>query len=161
MLKVFLIGFLCVALTHQFKSGDGEIDSGEMFGKRDLNAIKDSHAKDEEKFDVRQSKEDQHHGDATYYKPNGRNTACGKKHGNNDLIVALPFHYWKTANPNKDPMCTKSIRVTNPKNGKNVTVKIQDKCGGCKGDDIDLSLGAFQHINNPSVGRFKVNWVFV
>ena len=161
MLKVFLIGFLCVALTHQFKSGDGEIDSGEMFGRRDLNAIKDSHAKDEEKFDVRQSKQDQHHGDATHYNPSAGYTACGTKHGDEDLIAALPFHFWTTPNPNKDPMCTKSVRVTNPQNGKTVTVRIQDKCQGCKGDDIDLSLGAFRQINDPAVGRFKANWIFV
>ena len=100
-------------------------------------------------------------GDATWYNPSVGLTACGTYHGDQEMIAATAFSWWTSPNPNLDPMCKKSARVTDPASGESIIVAIKDKCGGCKRDDIDLSLGAFQKLRNPDVGRFKVNWEFI
>lgn len=100
-------------------------------------------------------------GDATYYFQGGGITACGEGFNDNDLIGAIAFSWWTEDNPNNDPNCQKSARVTDPSTGKSVTVRIKDKCGGCKRGDIDLSVAAFKSLRPLSVGRFPVRWDFV
>jgi len=100
-------------------------------------------------------------GDATWYSPSVGLVACGTHHGDDEWIAATAFSYWTTGNPNVDPMCNKRARVTDPASGKSVTVRIRDKCAGCKRGDIDLSSGAFKQLRDLGVGRFKVNWDFV
>lgn len=98
-------------------------------------------------------------GDATYY--NLGLTACGEVFHNSDYVAAIAFSYWTTPNPNKDPMCYKRARVTDPTNGKSIVVAIKDKCSGCKLGDIDLSPTAFEQFRNKDVGRFTVSWDFI
>jgi expansin (peptidoglycan-binding protein) len=45
--------------------------------------------------------------------------------------------------------------------GKSVTVKVVDKCPGCKTDDIDLSPAAFQRLAPLPAGRIQVTWNYV
>lgn len=100
-------------------------------------------------------------GDVTWYNPGVGLTACGTHHNDNELIAATAFHYWTNPNPNNDPMCQRRARITNPSNGKSVEVQIRDKCAACRGDDIDLSKGAFERIADLGVGRFRGNWQFI
>jgi len=100
-------------------------------------------------------------GEATYYDLSVGLTACGTQHSNSELVAATSFSWWTSANPNNDPMCRRTAVVRNPSNGRSVTVRIRDKCWGCKREDIDLSPAAFQALGVPlSVGRFRVNWDF-
>lgn len=44
--------------------------------------------------------------------------------------------------------------------GKTVTVKVTDRCGGCKGKhDLDLSPAAFAKLADPKEGRLHgIEW---
>ncbi|KLO11976.1 barwin-like endoglucanase [Schizopora paradoxa] len=102
-------------------------------------------------------------GDATYYAPGLG--ACGKTNGPNDLIAAASYklfdHYpGATANPNKNPICGKSL--TAKVNGKSVTVKITDRCAGCQGEgDLDFTPAAFKKLAPLSAGRLHgMKWSF-
>lgn len=88
-------------------------------------------------------------------------TACGKSFTDDELVAAIAFSYWTTANPNLDPICGRLVRVEDPQNGKFVDVRIFDKCGGCKAGDIDLSPAAFQKLKDFGVGRWQGRWKFI
>ncbi len=79
----------------------------------------------------------------------------------NDFVAATSFSYWTTPNPNLDPMCRRSARVTDPSTGRSVEVRIKDKCSGCASGDIDLSPAAFRQLRDLGVGRFRANWDFI
>ncbi|KAF8880749.1 RlpA-like double-psi beta-barrel-protein domain-containing protein-containing protein, partial [Infundibulicybe gibba] len=80
--------------------------------------------------------------------------ACGHENTASDLIVALNApQYGNGGN------CGRNVRITYK--GKSVVAKIVDKCPGCKSGDLDLSPAAFDRLANQSVGRIKVDWVFV
>lgn len=100
-------------------------------------------------------------GDATWYHLNGGITACGERFTDQDLVAATAFNYWTHPNPNLDPMCQRRARVTDPTSGRQVVVRIKDKCGGCRSGDIDLSPAAFRQLRDLGVGRFRVNWDFI
>ncbi|MGI5506932.1 cysteine/serine endopeptidase inhibitor [Lentzea sp. CA-135723] len=86
--------------------------------------------------------------------------ACGTKiNAATELLVAAPAALWTTPNPNNDPLCRKSIRVTH--NGKTITVPIRDKCPSCGSNKIDLSRPAFAKLANPDVGIINVTWQIV
>ena len=86
--------------------------------------------------------------------------ACGTKiNAATELLVAAPAALWTTPNPNNDPLCRKSIRVTH--NGKTITVPIKDKCPSCASTKIDLSQPAFSRLANTSVGIINVTWQIV
>ncbi|KAF8997412.1 RlpA-like double-psi beta-barrel-protein domain-containing protein-containing protein [Cyathus striatus] len=103
-------------------------------------------------------------GDATYY--DAGLGACGITNTNADYIVAVSTKYFDTfpgyqgGNPNKNPLCGKNIRATYQ--GKSVTVKVTDRCGGCAYGDIDLTPTAFSKLAPLSVGRLHgVTWNLV
>lgn len=51
--------------------------------------------------------------------------SCGQTNTDTELVAALNAPQMNNgANPNTNPMCGKQIKVTNPANGKSVTVKI-------------------------------------
>lgn len=85
---------------------------------------------------------------ACYYhnKFNGRTTASGEVFSNKKLTAAhkkLPFGT--------------QVKVTNPQNGKNVIVLINDRGPFTKGFEIDLSKKAFDQITHDSnAGKIKV-----
>lgn len=51
--------------------------------------------------------------------------SCGQTNTDEELVAALNApQMMNGANPNNNPMCGKQIKITNPANGKTVTVKI-------------------------------------
>lgn len=98
-------------------------------------------------------------GTASYYNDAGYG-ACGTQiNAATQMLVAAPAALWTTPNPNNDPLCRKSIRVTH--NGKTITVPIKDKCPSCASNKIDLSQPAFARLANTSVGIINVTWQIV
>ncbi|WP_033288850.1 cysteine/serine endopeptidase inhibitor [Amycolatopsis jejuensis] len=98
-------------------------------------------------------------GSATYYNDAGYG-ACGQQiNAATQMLVAAPAALWTSPNPNNDPLCRKSIRVTY--NGKTITVPIKDKCPSCDSTKIDLSLPAFRSLANPDLGIIRVTWSIV
>lgn len=67
--------------------------------------------------------------------PGGHNAAT-------QLLVAVPYSWWTTANPNNDPLC-QGISVKVSYGGKTLTVPVRDKCPSCDSTHIDLSRPAF------------------
>jgi rare lipoprotein A len=80
---------------------------------------------------------------ATYYSSglHGRRTASGIRFSNHQPMAAHPSL----------PLGTK-VKVTNPRNGRSVIVRIVDRCR-CS---IDLSQGAFRAIGSLGAGRIPV-----
>ncbi|KAK3384834.1 RlpA-like double-psi beta-barrel-protein domain-containing protein-containing protein [Podospora didyma] len=99
-------------------------------------------------------------GDFTYYAVGLG--ACGWWNNDSELVVAMAagdFDPSPGGNPNKNPNCGKKIKATY--NGKTVTVKVVDRCAGCKKGDLDFSPTAFSKLANKSLGRIKGKWEFV
>ncbi|MET9226468.1 cysteine/serine endopeptidase inhibitor [Lentzea sp. NPDC003310] len=98
-------------------------------------------------------------GTASWYNDAGYG-ACGTQiNAATQMLVAAPAALWTTPNPNNDPLCRKSIRVTH--NGRTITVPIRDKCPSCPSNKIDLSQPAFSSLANTSVGIINVTWQIV
>jgi expansin (peptidoglycan-binding protein) len=98
-------------------------------------------------------------GKATYYNDAGYG-ACGTwLNAASEMLVAVSYTWWTTANPNNDPICQHSVQVTY--NGKTITVPIRDKCPSCDATHIDLSQPAFQQFANTSVGVIPLTWKFL
>lgn len=58
---------------------------------------------------------------------------------------------------NGNPNCARKAWVT--VKGRTVEVRVVDKCGGCKYEDIDLSPAAFKALGlDLGVGRIKGTW---
>jgi peptidoglycan lytic transglycosylase len=86
-------------------------------------------------------------GMASYYAKNfhHRKTASGERFDNHAMTAAhktLPFGT--------------EVKVTNPDNGKSVTVRINDRGPFVKGRIIDLSRAAFSQIADLNRGTIKV-----
>ncbi|SDL96200.1 Rare lipoprotein A (RlpA)-like double-psi beta-barrel [Lentzea albidocapillata subsp. violacea] len=98
-------------------------------------------------------------GTASYYNDAGYG-ACGTRiNAATELLVAAPAALWTTPNPNNDPLCRKSIRVTHK--GRTITVRIKDKCPSCASNKIDLSQPAFSRLADTSLGIISVTWQIV
>ncbi|WP_329790474.1 cysteine/serine endopeptidase inhibitor [Lentzea sp. DG1S-22] len=98
-------------------------------------------------------------GTASYYNDAGYG-ACGTQiNAATEMLVAAPAALWTSPNPNNDPLCRKSIRVTH--NGRTITVPIKDKCPSCPSNKIDLSQPAFASLANTSLGIISVTWEIV
>ncbi|WP_436519901.1 cysteine/serine endopeptidase inhibitor [Actinoplanes sp. HUAS TT8] len=103
-------------------------------------------------------------GTATYYNDAGFG-ACGTPiNAATEMLVAVSWTFWTTANPNADPLCQGvSVQVTY--NGQTITVPVKDKCPSCDATHIDLSQAAFGRFastdpaNTPGV--LPVTWKFV
>jgi expansin (peptidoglycan-binding protein) len=94
---------------------------------------------------------EEHSGDATYYAP-GTTGACGIKTPTDKLVAAMGASVYSKAN------CGQCAEVTGP-NGS-VIVLLNEKCGACQGDSLDLSTQAFTQIADKSAGRVKMTWHF-
>ncbi|CAO3653857.1 unnamed protein product [Mucor fragilis] len=96
-------------------------------------------------------------GEGTYYDVGLG--SCGQTNSNSEMVAALNAPQMKNgANPNNNSQCGKSIRVTNPANGKSVTVKLVDTCPPCASGDVDLSPKAFAAIADMDLGRIPIKW---
>jgi rare lipoprotein A (peptidoglycan hydrolase) len=98
-----------------------------------------------------------HTGEATWYEQKGIHGNCGDVHQDSDMICAL-----KTELYNGGSHCGKKVHITNPANGKSITVIVADSCPSCKNNDhIDLSTGAFDAISSRDLGDVPITWQFV
>ncbi|GAA2532036.1 hypothetical protein Ahu01nite_096220 [Winogradskya humida] len=103
-------------------------------------------------------------GTTTYYNDAGYG-ACGTQiNAATEMLVAVSYRWWTTANPNADPLCSGiSVQVTYQ--GRTITVPVRDKCPSCDATHIDLSAPAFAQFastdpaNTPGV--LNVTWKFV
>jgi len=98
-------------------------------------------------------------GDGTFY-GTGSN-ACGGVDHDTDFICAAAHGLFDsypgaTGNPNNNPICGK--KLTAHYQGKSVTVKVTDRCGGCEGNSLDFSPAAFKQIADPNLGRIQMTW---
>jgi len=75
----------------------------------------------------------------------GRTTASGERYNAYKKSVA---HRWL-------PFGTK-LKVTNPRNGKSVVVRVNDRGPYVDGRTLDLSYGAFSSIAHPGQGVLSV-----
>ncbi|MFE2914150.1 cysteine/serine endopeptidase inhibitor [Kitasatospora indigofera] len=100
-------------------------------------------------------------GKATYYDDSGYG-ACGTQiNAATQLLVAVPYSWWTTANPNNDPLC-KGISVKVSYGGKTLTVPVRDKCPSCDSTHIDLSRPAFATFAPLGQGVINgITWQFV
>jgi hypothetical protein len=98
-------------------------------------------------------------GTSTWYNDAGYG-ACGTQiNAATDWLVAAPYSYWTTPNPNNDPICALSIEVTYQ--GQTIRVPVRDKCPSCDAGHIDLSAPAFGSLANRDIGVINVTWKFV
>jgi len=97
-------------------------------------------------------------GVATYFFQNGVAGACGRVHGDYDLICAMDARRYGDTGV-RSPLCGRSVRITNTRNGKSVTCYVADACPTClNSNSIDLSVGAFQSIANLEEGEVPIVW---
>ncbi|PWW78739.1 plant expansin-like protein, partial [Tuber magnatum] len=102
-----------------------------------------------------------HTGEGTFYDP--ALGSCGIVSSSSDPVCAISHLLMdakKTADPNKNPLCGSTILVSY-NGGKQVPVKIVDRCVGCAQDDLDLSPSAFEAMGaDKNAGRVKIAWGF-
>jgi len=94
-----------------------------------------------------------HSGVATYYRATGKGNCSFE--ASDDLMVAAI----NTADYDEATLCGGFLSVEGP-SGK-ATVRVVDRCPGCKKGDIDLSKQAFEQIAPLSAGRVPVSWQVV
>jgi rare lipoprotein A (peptidoglycan hydrolase) len=100
-------------------------------------------------------------GDATFYYQGGAAGACGNYRKDSDFIAAIDYRRYGALDK-KSLLCGLQAKVTNHKNGKSVTVTIEDACPTCKNQDsIDLSKAAFLQIATEAEGEVPVTVEFV
>nr|VWO99416.1 N/A [Ganoderma boninense] len=102
-------------------------------------------------------------GDATFYTPGVG--SCGRTSTASQMIVAVDIKTIQSfpgagANPNKNPMCGRKMRVSKGK--KSVVVTVVDTCPGCAVGSVDLSPAAFKKLAPLSVGRLHdIKWTLL
>ncbi|OCH93426.1 barwin-like endoglucanase [Obba rivulosa] len=100
-------------------------------------------------------------GVATFFYQNGVAGACGTVHSDWDVIAAIDQDRYGDSGV-ESSLCGQQVLITNPANGKSVTVTIADDCPTCKNSDsIDLSLGAFTQIATEEQGEVSISWHFL
>jgi hypothetical protein len=100
-------------------------------------------------------------GFATFFTQNGVAGACGTVHKDSDFVAAMDYRRYGNLSV-KSALCGKQVKITNPANGKSVTVTVADACPTCKNSNsIDLSVGAFKQIATEEQGMVGINWSFV
>lgn len=96
-------------------------------------------------------------GRATFYTGAAGRGACG-------LSASAPWDTLYAAVNRADWMgslgCDACLQVWDD-DGDSVTVRLVDRCPGCKPDEIDLSKPAFRRLSHPRNGRASVSWRFV
>jgi hypothetical protein len=97
-------------------------------------------------------------GDITYY--TAGLGACGiTSDGDVQKVVALP-HVLMGPESNDNPYCGKTITITCIATSRTTTTIVADKCMGCEGFSIDLSIAAFLDLDDLAVGRTNATWYF-
>lgn len=94
-----------------------------------------------------------HRGAATYYAATGKGN-CSFDASDDLMVVAI-----NTADYADAALCGGYLNVDGPE-GK-VTVRVVDRCPGCKMGGLDLSKQAFKQIASLSKGRVPVTWQVV
>ncbi|TRM62744.1 RlpA-like double-psi beta-barrel-protein domain-containing protein-containing protein [Schizophyllum amplum] len=96
-------------------------------------------------------------GTATYFYQNGVAGSCGTVHADSDYVAAMtPDEYSRSGD-----ICGKSVHITNTKTGQSVDVTVADTCPTCTtGQDIDLSVAAFQAIGVLDDGVESISWSY-
>ena len=87
--------------------------------------------------------------------------ACGTVNTDTDSIIALPYEFMGDIS-NGNPYCGRSLTILNPSNGNSAQATVEDKCMGCEGRSIDLTLALFQAVaGDLSLGRVQgIQWWF-
>jgi len=100
-------------------------------------------------------------GFATFFYQKGNPGACGTVHSDYDLICAIDQDRYGNSGVTSG-LCGQQVQITNNANGNTVVVTIADDCPTCNnGNSIDLSLGAFEKLADPSVGQLDITWGFI
>jgi len=100
-------------------------------------------------------------GFATFFYQGGVAGACGTVHKDSDFVAAMDYRRYGNLSV-KSALCGKQVKITNPANGKSVTVTVADACPTCKNSNsIDLSVAAFKQIATEEQGMVGINWSFV
>ncbi len=94
-----------------------------------------------------------HRGEATYYRATGTGN-CSFEASDARLVAALNSQDYASA-----ALCGAHLAVVGPA-GK-VTVRVTDRCPGCKPGGLDLSREAFARIAPTAAGRVAVTWQIV
>jgi len=92
-------------------------------------------------------------GEATYYRASGKGN-CSFDTSDDLMVAAINTRDYATA-----AMCGAYIAVSGP--GGSVTVRVVDRCPGCRQGGLDLSRQAFERIAASGAGRVKVTWQIV
>ncbi|KAG7092514.1 hypothetical protein E1B28_008865 [Marasmius oreades] len=78
-----------------------------------------------------------------------------------DLIAAIDVERYGDPNT-QSVLCGKQVSITDIANGKSVVVTIADACVLCENENsFDLSLAAFQALDNLSAGILSIEWSFL
>jgi expansin (peptidoglycan-binding protein) len=96
---------------------------------------------------------DLHSGEATYYAATGKGN-CSFDASDDLLVAAINTEDYAGA-----AMCGAYLAVSGP--AGTVTVRVADRCPGCKRGGLDLSRQAFERIASPGAGRVQVTWQIV
>ncbi|RDW61060.1 hypothetical protein BP6252_12443 [Coleophoma cylindrospora] len=99
-------------------------------------------------------------GDITYY--TAGLGACGlTTDGDTESVIALPHDFMGTQS-NGNPYCGKTVTIYCVATGKSTQATVVDKCMGCTGRSIDLSIKAMAALdpNYETVGRETATWWF-
>lgn len=139
------------AAAGQPRDGGSTTSSGVDASDPIVTPREDAGPGDDDDGDDDAEEEDDRAGDATYYTP-GTTGACGIKTPADKLVGALGPALYSKDN------CGQCATVTGPKGS--VTVLLNERCGGCKGESMDLSPQAFTQIADKSAGRVKITWHF-
>ncbi|KAG1875206.1 RlpA-like double-psi beta-barrel-protein domain-containing protein-containing protein [Suillus tomentosus] len=100
-------------------------------------------------------------GYATYFYQEGNPGACGTVHSDSDFICAMDQSRYGNSG-NTSPLCGQQVQITNQINGNTVVVTIADDCPTCQNSNsIDLSVAAFQALDDLSVGDLPITWKFL
>jgi len=98
-------------------------------------------------------------GVGTYFYQNGNAGACGNKHSDNDLIVAIDIAYYGNTGA-VSSYCGKTVQIVNLNNGNTVNAIVADVCPTCVGQNsLDMSLGTFKALDsNLGDGEFPIKY---
>jgi hypothetical protein len=90
-------------------------------------------------------------GEITYFTPGMG--ACGETSGEGDKMVAISMalfdQYTPNGNPNKNPLCGKTLTIKGA-DGAEHKATIWDRCVGCAMDDLDMPQEFFNEVTTPS-----------
>jgi hypothetical protein len=99
-------------------------------------------------------------GEMTYFTPGMG--ACGETSSESDHMVAISMalfdQYTPNGNPNKNPLCGKTVTIQG-KDGASHEATIWDRCVGCAEADLDMPEAFFNTVTSHADGRaYDVAW---